>query len=653
MTSYRVLASLSCLFLALASARADWTPRVQVSGPEVRVNDVLVLRVRMPLGGIQPAERARVGAERLRELTKAGLAPAEVRVDIESETHYRMEKRTVTKMVTRTVTRRIKKKRRKVKVEVPVKVTQNVRVAFEIETEARLMARGKVLALATPAEAKGVGQPKPSVLVESWAGSLRRALAIPGVALSAEGVIVPWTEKRVLKLSGAARGPVTLQRQSGEGSAIEAQFDPKAGTVTLTGKSVGRDVLVVTREGATTRVDVAVQPYAVTVQAPQPVVLTGRGVEGEKVAKLVLASARAALLPLAGASVKIETEIGAVPPPASGKSLTVPLAISASGPEMLPVRQSLKVPVVTRTLPTQETNALLFSNNPERIKESQTLYLARLSMGLARLLYHHQNGVGQHLWFVAELINDSDQPSRVQVLGTDAGPVRDTVWVGYRAASDFLTAYKSNSGMILELPAHSRVAFQAIRFPVELTLSGLFQLRLLSGSAPLVRVGADKIGDPASPGETLRAYPLSDAFQTFVREAEQQSSHIYPKPRISLTSRHSVGGRWGVVSIGRAPLTNTNNQALEGNYGVFYDVTINLENPTSSPADIKVIFEPAGGLAGAVFLIDGKRVEIPRTNLPVETTLATFRLAPGEKRSVPLLTLPLSGSNYPINLYIR
>lgn len=653
MTISRALASLTCLFLPLAAAHADWTPRVQLSGPEVRVNDVLVLRVRTPLAGIQPMERARVGAERLRELTKAGLSPSEVRVDIESETHYRMEKRTVTKMVTKTVTRRIKKKRRKVKVDVPVKVVQNVRVAFEIETEARLLARGKVLAIATPTEAKSAGQPKPSGLVESWASSLRRALAIPGVAVSDEGIIVPWTEKRLLKVSGAARGPVSIQRQSGEGSAVDVQFDAKSGSLVLLGKSVGRDVLVVSREGATTKVTVAVQPYAATVQPPQPVVLTGRGVDGEKVAKLVLASVRASVTPLAGASVKLETDPGAVPPPASGKSLSVPVSFSVTGPEMLPVHQSLKVPVVARTLPPQETNALLFSNNPERIKESQTLYVARLNMGMARLLYHHQNGVGQHLWFVAELINDSDQPSRVQVLGTDAGPVRDTVWVGYRAASDFLTAYNSNSGMILDLPPHSRVAFQAIRFPIELTLSGLFQLRLISGSAPLVRVGADKVGDPTTLGETLRAYPVTNAFQAMVREAEQQTSHIYPKPSVTLTSRHIVGGRWGVFSVGRAPLTNNNNQVLEGNYGVFYDVTVSLENPKSTPAEVKVIFEPAGGLAGAVFLIDGKRVEIPRTNLPVETTLATFRLGPGEKRTIPILTLPLSGSNYPVNLYIR
>jgi hypothetical protein len=461
-------------------------------------------------------------------------------------------------------------------------------------------------------------------------------------------------EKRTIKFSGAARGAVTIQRQSGPGSPVEASVNMANNTITLQGKSVGRDVLVVSREGASDKLTVAVQPYAATLLPPQPVVLTGAGVGGEKVSKLVLASARAAVQPLAGASFKIETDPAAVPPPASGKSLTVPIQVSVAGPEMLPVRQTLKVPVLSRSLPPLETNALFFSNNPERIKEAQTLYVGRLSMGTARLLYHHWNNTGQPLWFVAELINDSDTPARVQVLGTDAGPVRDTVWVGYRAASDFLSAFQHDSGMVIEIPAHQRMAFQAIRLPNELTLSGLFQLRLLSGSAPLVRVGADPPGSPTTLPETLRAYPLSGELQTQLREAEQTSPHVYPKPRISLTAKHSVGGRWGFFSVGRAPLVGTDpSQILEGNYGVFYDIALTLENPTNSPADIRIIFEPAGGMAGAVFLIDGKRVEIPRTNMPTETTLATFRLAPGARKVVPVRTLPLSGSNYPVNLIVK
>jgi hypothetical protein len=655
----RLALTLAACFGALpltAHAQPAWSPRVQVQGTELRVNDVLVLRTRSAVGGIAPAERTQLSAERLRELTvsEAGLEPREVRVDVETETRYRTETRTITKMVEKTVTRRIRKKRRKVKVSVPVKTKQTVQVSYTVETEARLIAKGKVLATATATEAKASSLGKPSSLAESWASSLRRALAIPGISLSDTGQVVPWMEKRTLKFSGAARGPVTIQRQSGPGSPVEVTVDLATSTITLLGKSIGRDIVVVSREGASDKLTVAVQPYAAMLLAPQPVMLTGSGVEGEKVSRLVLASARASVQPLKGASFTIETEPTAVPPPAQGKSLTVPIAITASGPDMLPLRQTLKIPVISRSLPKAETNALLFSNNPERIKEPQTLFVTRLSMGTARLLYHHLNNTGQNLWFVAELVNDSDTPTRVQVLGGDAGPVRDTVWVGYRAASDFMSAFSSDSGMVVEIPAHSRMALQTIRLPNDLTISGLFQLRLLSGSAPLVRVGADIPGSATTLGEILVPTPLSDTLQTQLREVDRQSSHVYPKPSVSLTAKHSVGGRWGFFSVGRSPISATDSsQVLEGNYGVFYDIQLTLDNPTSAPADVRLIFEPAGGMAGAVFLIDGQRKEIPQTNMPTETILATFRLAPGARKTIPVRTLPLSGSNYPINLIVK
>ena len=147
-------------------AQPAWSPRVQVQGTELRVNEVLVLRTRATVGGISPVERASLSAERLRELTAAGLEPREVRVDVENETRYRTETRTTTKMVKKTVTRRIRKRRRSVEIDVPIKVKQTVQVPYQVETEARLIARGKVLATATTSEAKASSLSKPSSLVD-------------------------------------------------------------------------------------------------------------------------------------------------------------------------------------------------------------------------------------------------------------------------------------------------------------------------------------------------------------------------------------------------------------------------------------------------------------------------------------------------------
>jgi hypothetical protein len=634
------------LLCFLGSARADWSPRVEARGTELRVNDLIVLRARRSLSGLKPPERAALAAERLRTLTESGLDPSQVRVDIETETRSRTETRTVTK----TVTRKRGKRRRKVEIE----VEERYKVNYQVETSARLVARGTVIAIASTDEAQAADVAKPSGLAGKWAEALRKALRIPGLAVSTDGLLVPWQERREVAFRGAAHGPITVERTSGPGSPITAEADLASGRVIVTGHTIGREVLVLRREGAVVRLNVAVQPYAGTFAAPQPVQVTGRGVDGDRIARLVLASARQSAAPLAGAQVRIESEPGQVAPPTPGKSLNVPITATITGPEMLPVRKTLTIPVQSRSLPPVETEALFFSNNPERILMFQTLYVGRLSMGTARLLYHHLNDSRETVWFVAELINDGDTPAQVQVVGGDAGPERDTVWVGYRVASAFVTAVTADSGMVVEVPARSRVALQARGLPQGLTLSGLMQLRLLSGPAPLVRIAADHPGDATTMGEILRPRALTEAMGALVADADRLSRHVYPQPSKKLTARYQVGGNWAFLSVGRAPIAAAGEgQVLAGNYGVFYDISVAVENPTDRTAKVQVLFEPAGGLAGAVFVIDGKRVEIPQATPPIEKPLATFTLGPGVKKTILMRTLPLSGSNYPINLIVR
>ena len=58
-------------------------------------------------------------------------------------------------------------------------------------------------------------------------------------------------------------------------------------------------------------------------------------------------------------------------------------------------------------------------------------------------------------------------------------------------------------------------------------------------------------------------------------------------------------------------------------------------------------------MAGGIFLIGNKRVEIPQTDMPKEHTLETYTLEPGESKNVRIRTLPLSGSNYPATIIVR
>jgi hypothetical protein len=322
---------------------------------------------------------------------------------------------------------------------------------------------------------------------------------------------------------------------------------------------------------------------------------------------------------------------------------------------MIPVTRTLNVGVTHRTLPPVNTGTLFYSNNPERLTQYGTLFVGRLATdkGATRLLLHHQSALDAPIWFTAELINDGSEPAQVQVVGDAAGPVRDTVWVGYRAAADFLKDWRSDSGAVVTVPARSRVALIATRLPSGQTISGLMQLRVVSGqTAPLVRIAAEMPGGPnALPSEWL-PFPLASEV-TAGAGSFPLSDHVYPDPTKKVTASYAVGGPWAFIPIGKDTLTGSGDAKLFGNYGVIYDVDVALENPTSSIAKARVVFEPAAGLAGGIFRVDGRDVDIPQTNLPNEPELAVYTLQPGEKRTVRVQTVPLSGSNYPVRIVVR
>lgn len=592
-----------------ACAQAQWTPRVEArlsnvgrSGGELVVNGVVVVRLRRALGGLSAADRAAVAAQRLRAALATNAADtvyADARTD---------------------------------------------------KTHPRVKAGGMVIATAHAAEARDAGL-TPQALAQRWAGALRQALDLPGLTVSASRLVVPLGGTRIVRLDGPAQGNVFVATASARTGTVSWSSDPAGKDLMLRGVSAGRETLVVTRDGATATVVVAVQPYAGYIAAIKPVTVTGTVVPAELVGRHVFARALAAARLSPGARAQITAPALPIAPVMAGQTRTYDIPLLLSGPEMISVQGVVRVSVVVQKLVPVPTATLFYSNHPERVARFGTLFVGRLATGIGstRLLYHHQSMMDRAAWFTVELVNDGSSPTTVQVVGGPAGPVLDTVWVGYRAASLFVRDFLQEVGALVEIPARSRVALTAVRLAPGLTISGLVELRTVGGNPPLVRVAADVPGEAQSARAELVPAPLGDDAQ-----ADGLSDQVYPKPRKQIKERYAVGSRWAFVSIGRVPIKTADDALrLEGNYGVFYDIELTLENPTDRTAPAQIVFEPSAGLAGGVFLIDGKTVEIPQTDRPAETTLARYDLPPGAKQLVQIKTLPLSGSNYPATLIVR
>lgn len=574
---------------------------------EVLLNGQVVMRLRTDGGGIWAEDRVQIAADRLRAAIAAGLKPSDIVVD-----------------------------------------------ALTDKASPRVKALGQVIATVTPDEAKSAGM-APAALAGSWAWAMKKALAIPGLSVDQNSLLIPLNETRVVKTGGAARGPVTVSSASGANKVTGITVDPATGDLTLSGLAPGRDVLTVTREGATATVTIAVQPYAGRFENPRAVVVTGPNVSAELIARHAVASALGAARPNPGAAAQLIASRVSAAPLAAGQTQSVIVPVQMMGTEMIPVSRAVRVPVTNQSLPPAPTGTLFYSNNPERITGFGTLFVGRMPQALAttRVLYHHQSGMARAAWFTVELVNDKDTAAQVQVVGGDAGPVLDTVWVGYKAGLNFLKDHLSDTGAVIEVPARSRVALTATRLAPRLTISGIIQLRLVSGPPPMVRVAADipehEMSLPGPLQPVAAVWNEAEAGQAFT-----VSEHIYPDPVKKIEAAYSIGGRWAFIPLGRFPLAATEgDKKLLGNYGVTYDVQVNLENPTDKEAKARVLFEPSAGMAGGVFLIDGRIVDIPQTSPPAEPVLATYTLAPGAKQTITIKTLPLSGSNYPATIVVR
>lgn len=620
---------------------STWRPRVEWraagTAGELVVNGKTVTRFRHTAGGVPPYQRAQIAAARL-EASLAGLAPETVRVDTVSN-----------------------------------------------PDAPRLVAGGELIATVTAAPVtpptKGSARARKHRLeaaihdarheaeaeVTLWARSLKAALAIPGLVVTDNGRVVPVGEARVLRLGGAARGPVRITTASGDTPFVSVKIDDTHGIVSVTGLKPGREVLTLEREGAVETVYLAVKSYAGTFE-PAHLTVTGYVAPKEMVEHHALAVALNSARPTPGAWARIIGDASHVADVRAGQTHTVVVPVRITGPDMLPVEKRVVVSVSNALLPRVPTNTLFYSNNPERLEKPGVLFTGQIHAGgnteggvvsgvnggATRLLYHHQSATTRPLRFVAELVNENDAPCRVQIIGGDAGPERDTVWVGYRAGAGFVSAIRSDTGAVVQVPARSRVALSSLRLPPGLTISGLMQLRVVSGPAPIVRIVAEEMDTAAR--VALVPLPIGVSAQTAMSNA---SEHVYNQPQQQVAAKYSVGGKWTFVPLGRDALhaSTSHETKLHGNYGVFYDIHVKMDNPTANPTKARVVFEPSAGLAGGVFVVNDKEgdrtVEIPRTNMPDETTLASYTLAPGETRDVSIRTLPLSGSNYPATIIVR
>src|SRR5438034_5546464 len=247
---------------------------------------------------------------------------------------------------------------------------------------------------------------------------------------------------------------------------------------------------------------------------------------------------------------------------------------------------------------------------------------------------------GQAMLLRLDLINPAETPVELQVINGAARPMIDTVLAGHRAGVRYLRNAQRDVGRIVTLPGRSRLSLLRQPLAGGYTASGLYGLRLLSGRRVLVEVRAD----PPSAGDPDVPRP----------EAETVMRRVYPNPRRVLEASYTVGRNWTFVRLGKKAKVTAHpageGPILDGDYGVLYDISVRIDNPTAEARTVKLMLAPDAGGARGVFLVEGKWIEAPHVSPPSEFELAKFVLSPQEHRVVNIRTLPVGGSAYPVTL---
>jgi hypothetical protein len=434
-------------------------------------------------------------------------------------------------------------------------------------------------------------------------------------------------------VSGAARGDIKVALDAPHAKAEMV----RPGVIRLTGLTPGRGRVTVTRDGATAASAFLVLKPAGSV-SPVQVEVTGTAIPKDLLDDMVDAEARRVIRLEPGAWFTMKSRPKVPTVWTRGDTLNYKVPVRLAGPNYLSVETQLDIRIRRVALPKPQDVALYYSNNPETIRGPQALFWHSLrEQAPARLLYHHQNLGTKPLNLAVDITNNGAAEARVQVVNGAAAPSMDTVLVGHQATYKFMKLLQTGTGVIVRIPGKSTRRIFVNRLRAGDTMSGLMLVRPLQDSDLTLSMRAEDVDRPTT--AFTASNPATDT--------------VFPTPDKTLDFSYTVGGQWAYVPIGRYPVKNGEGVALDGNYGVVYTVRLHLENPTAKKADVRVIFEPRAGEARAVFLINGALTETPSTFPPAEVRIMTVPLAPRQKKTVTLVTMPAAGGSYPAALIVR
>lgn len=426
---------------------------------------------------------------------------------------------------------------------------------------------------------------------------------------------------------------------------VRAIFNPIDRTIDLTGLRTGATTITATDQfGLTATLAVTVQAYAGKAYSSTSVTITGDPATSNYVAQAAAAAAALVAYPESGAKVKaLPEQVRGNRELAADESVTVVVPLSITGPGYAPYHQDVTVVVTNLAQPPVPPQNLLVSDFPETLVENGTLFYADVTFQQpARLLYYHYNSTtSAPRRVVVKAQNNDIESSFLELIAGIAGPSPNVLAIGHESTKRFLVREAHSEGQIFEVPPHATVNISDQIMPSGTLVSGIMQLRVVSGSNVRVAV---VVQDAAE-------IPVGPISETLLSSAVRHARGVYSVPDFNYDISYSIGDDPATLTIGKLPLPNlVQGEVLGGDYGVKQSASLTLMNPTPAQARVGMWFEPRGGRATGTFLIDGELVELHPVEVGRPALIRTFDVPQNGYRRVSIVTMPEGGSSYPVRV---
>lgn len=499
---------------------------------------------------------------------------------------------------------------------------------------AQIFAAGAALLEVDAAVAQSA-QTTPLLLARNWAENLRASLAQPYITLDPpDSLKVPLGEQRTIRWGGTASSDISFSSQNP--ATADVELDPSGSALTVHGTGVGSTVVTAVLDEQQWTLPVEVRAWAARVPKTVVAEVTSPPLPPDDLRRTLRNAVLASLKPASGATV----ELGE--PQRSGDDYSI--EVSASGNDCFGVSTTVKVALKAVVDANPRSQELLVSNSPERIAESATLLRERLvGTTPVRLLWHHVNVAPRPLRFVVRIANLGDTEARVHMTDAATGPHDDEIQVGHSAMMRFIALSSQGEGYFLRLPAGRMLDLYDVRVPVGRIVSGVATLTPTAGTNLLLEVVAEDVWPVDAYFAPAPARMYSDPPLTPYRFEASKTVDL----------EQSAGSGWTFYHIGKDFSVNLQGQKLFGDYGVDYTIKGTFKNPTDKPARCEIALRAAGGVARCSYVLNGVLDETGLLRGDAEQIIYKVELPPGEQKTVSLMTIPESGSNYPITLTMR